>query len=109
MQIESVIIFGTSFIFSIISLADLKQAIQDKAPPAVGAITGTISTILWFIFSLTWTATATTEMYVAVGYLWMAFAFTFLLVTFACVAYIVKSSVLMSHKKSGLEIREETE
>jgi uncharacterized membrane protein len=109
MQIENILIFGTSFIFSIITLYDLQEAIRNKVNPAVGAITGTISTILWFIFSLTWTATATTEMYVSIGYLWMAFAFTFLIVTFACVAYILKYSVLMSHKKSDLEIREETE
>jgi len=109
MEIENLLIFGLSFVFSIISLSDLKQAIQNRVNPAVGAITGLISTILWFIFSLTWTATAPTETYVAISYLWTAFAFTFLIVTFACVGFILKYSVLMHKKKSDLEIREETE
>lgn len=106
MQIETILILAVSILFSIICLDELEQAIQNRVNPAVGAATGMLSTILWFILSLLWTASASAEMYVSISYLWMALGFTFLVITFMCVAYMLKASVTIP-QKDRLGITEE--
>jgi len=107
MQIETILILAVSILFSIICLDELAQAIQNRTNPAVGAVTGFLSTILWFILSQIWVPAVTAEMYVSISYLWMALGFAFLVITFLCVGYMLKFSV--TPQKESLSITEENQ
>lgn len=93
MELETLIIFATSFIFSLLCLVDLKHAIDHKTAPALGLITGLFSTALWFIFGYLWIGSASLEMYVALGWLWIVFGFSFLVITIACIGFLLKYTV----------------
>lgn len=93
------------FIFSLLGLYELKGAISEKEAPAIGLIFCLLSTIIWFIVSYLWPAVATSDMFVSLGLLWLGLGWVFLIITFACVFYILKFSV--SKQGGALEIREE--
>jgi hypothetical protein len=97
--------FAMGFIFSLLGLFELKSALSDKEPPAIGFFFSLLSTIMWFIVSFLWPAVATSDMFVALSPLWFGLGWVFLIITFACVFYILKYSV--SKHGGGLEIREE--
>lgn len=93
MELETLMLFATGFIFALFCLTDFKHAIDEKKAPAIGIITGAISSSLWFIFGLLWLNDAASEVFIAIGYLWIVFGFTFLTLTVACVGLLLKYTV----------------
>lgn len=93
MELETLVLFATGFILSLLCLVDFKRALSEKEAPALGLICGAIVTPLWFIFGFIWVGDAASEMFVAIGYLWIVFGFTFLTLTLTCAGLLLKYTV----------------
>jgi hypothetical protein len=64
-------------VFTLLSIMSLK----DKQADVVGFFSSLISAVCWFIFSLTWSGIATSEIFRSVSYLWMALGYIFSIIT----------------------------
>lgn len=97
------LMFG--WVFSLVGMFEFATAVESKKAPVLALILTVISTPLWFINWLFWTASATNQMYVAFGWFWFGMGITNLILFFASVGLLLKFSV---HTEMGkLEIGED--
>lgn len=79
-----VVPLAIAILFSVLALVakgrEQSQA-ESFSSPLIVFLSCLLSSISWFIFGLTWPALATTEMFVAVGYLWYALGVIFAILT----------------------------
>ena len=101
-----ILIFIVGFVFSLLTLWDMRSAIRDKSAPFTGLFCSVFSAVIWFVISFIWPASATSEILVPLGWLWIAFGWTFTVVSFTCLFLIFRYSV-SGKGKGKLEIREE--
>lgn len=97
--------FLLGFVFSLLGLFELKDAITEQEAPVIGTIFCFLAVVGWFMTSMFWTTLATAEMFVPLGLLWTAFGWIFVILGLTNVMYIVKYVAAHSNKDSSLQIQ----
>jgi hypothetical protein len=68
---------AVAILFTLLSYMELKK---DKAT-VNGLMSSLIASITWFLFSLLWASSTTTDMFLSVAYLWSIFGVIFAVIT----------------------------
>jgi signal transduction histidine kinase len=77
----TIIMFAVPLVIAIIFTLLSIMSLKDKQADVVGFFSSLVSAVCWFIFSLTWSGIATSDIFLSVSYLWMALGYIFSIIT----------------------------
>ena len=99
------VIFVMGFVFSLLGILELNHSLEKKRSSFIAMVSNLVATIIWFPFTLIWFTSSDLTVYFGFGYLWLALAFTFLVLSLLSVALWFRYSV-QPEEKDALTIQE---